>query len=94
VAIRRLGRAPHPVTLATPTQTLYEIELSTPPSRAWRAAFLRPAPALTTAKYTPERGRLGLDGVRVTFCTTPSRLHQWLRQIDRWIAYANLVVEE
>jgi len=94
MAIRRLPRPPHPVTLATKTRTLYEVELSAAPSRVWRAAFLRPPSGLTTTRFTPELGRLGLDGARVTFRTTPPQLHQWLRRIDRWIAYANSVVEE
>ena len=29
---------------------MYELELSTAPSPAWRTAFLRPSPALVTAK--------------------------------------------
>jgi hypothetical protein len=94
MAIRRLRRPPHAVPLATQTQTLYEVELSAAPSRAWRAALLRPPPALTTARFTPERGRLGLEGTLVTFRTTPPQLHQWLRRIDRWVEYANSVVEE
>jgi hypothetical protein len=33
--------------------------------------------------------------VRVHFRTTPlCRLDAWLRRIDRWIAYANSIVEE
>ena len=57
------------------------------------AIFLRPPPGLTTTTYTPDLG-LGLDGARVAFRTTPSRLHGWLRRIDRWIEYANEMVEE
>jgi hypothetical protein len=30
----------------------------------------------------------------VTFRTIPAKLHTWLRRVDRWIAYANSVVEE
>jgi hypothetical protein len=95
MAIQRLRRPPHAVvTLATGALTLYEVELSQAPSRAWRAAFLRPPPRLLTLKHTPELGRLGLDGPRITFRTVPSRLHAWLRRIDTWIGYANSVVEE
>jgi hypothetical protein len=94
MAIRRLRRPPHAVPLMTPTQTLYEVELSKAPSRAWRAAFLRPPAALTTIKRTPELGRLDLHGHRITFRTIPTQLDAWLRRIDRWIAYANSVVEE
>ena len=91
--IRRLRQPPHAITLVRQTQTVYEVELSAAPSPEWRAAFLRPPPGLTTTTYTPELG-LGLDGARVAFRTTPSRLHGWLRRIDRWIEYANSMVEE
>jgi hypothetical protein len=74
-------------------QTLYWFELSIAPSAAWRAAFLRPPATLTTARFTPKLSRLGLEGARVTFRTTPSQLHQWLRRIDRWVEYANSVVQ-
>ena len=91
MAIWRSRQPPHPVTRAS--QTLYELELSQAPSAAWRAAFLRPSVALITDKHTPEFGRVGLDGARVIFQTSPSQLHQWVHWIDRWIAYANSVVE-
>ena len=94
MAIRRVQRPPRPVALATPSLALYEVALSAVPSRVWRAAFLRRPSGLTTTRYTPELGRLGLDGARVTFRTSPPHLHQWLRRIDRWIAYTNSVVEE
>jgi hypothetical protein len=94
VRIRRLRHPPHPITLTSAALTLYEVELSAAPSLAWRAAFLRPPPALTAARFTPELGRVGLDGTRVAFRTTPPHLHQWLRRIDRWVEYANSVVEE
>jgi hypothetical protein len=94
MAIHRLRRVPHAVTLTQGAQTLYEITLSAVPSPEWRAAFLRPPARLTTARNTPDLGRLGLDGPRVTFRTIPARLHAWLRRIDRWIAYANSVVKE
>jgi hypothetical protein len=71
MAIRRVQRPPHPIALATPSQALYEVALSAIPSRVWRAAFLRPPSALTTTRFTPELGRLGLDGARVTFRTSP-----------------------
>ena len=93
MAIRRLRRPPHPVTLAHGAQTLYEIELSAVPSPAWRAAFLRPTSALTTERYTPKLGRLALDGARVTFRTSPPHLHQWLRRIDRWVEHANSIAQ-
>jgi hypothetical protein len=86
MAIRRLRQPPHAVPLMTPTQTLYEVRFS--------AAFLRPRSGLTTVRFTPELGRLGFDGARVTFRTIPLHLHRWLRRIDTWIEYANSVVEE
>jgi hypothetical protein len=94
VAIRRLREPPHPVTLAKGKQTRYELTLSAVPSAAWRAAFLRPPARLVTATASPELARLGLDRDRVFFRSPPSRLHYWLRWIDRWIAYANSVVAE
>ena len=94
MAIRRIRRPPHQIALTAKTQALYEVALSAVPSRAWRAAFLRPPPALTPVRYTPELGRLGLEGARVSFRTSPPHLHRWLRRIDRWIEYANSVVEE
>jgi hypothetical protein len=93
MAIQRLRRPPHAVPLAK-GPTVYEVELSATLSPAWRAAFLRPPARLTAARTTPELGRLGLEGPRVTFRTIPARLHAWLRRIDRWIAYANSVVKE
>jgi hypothetical protein len=94
MAIRRVQRPPHPIALATPSQALYEVALTAIPSRVWRAAFLRPPSALTSTRFTPELGRLGLEGARVSFRTSPPHLHRWLRRIDRWIEYANSVVEE
>ena len=94
MAIQRLRQPPHPVTFTEGALTLYEVELSATPSRAWRTAFLHPPRTLMTGKYTPELGRLELHGPRITFRTIPARLHGWLRQIDRWVVYANLVVQE
>jgi hypothetical protein len=37
---------------------------------------------------------MDLTGARIVFRTSPPQLHQWLRRIDRWIAYANSVTEE
>jgi hypothetical protein len=48
-----------------------------------------------STRFTPERGRLQLDGATtVLFRTTPRLMPGWLRRIERWIAYANSVVEE
>ena len=74
--------------------TLYEFDLTAAPSPAWRAAFLRPPPALITADRTPEVGRVAIYGTTVHFRTAPRHLGGWLRPIDKWIAYANSVVEE
>jgi hypothetical protein len=74
--------------------TLYEVELWTAPSPHWRAAFLRPPPSLTRNRSTPDVARLYLHGVTIYFRTAPRYLAAWLRRIDRWIAYANSVVEE
>ena len=94
MVIRRVPGPPHTVTRARRGQTFYWVELSAAPSLAWRAAFLRPPPVLRTAMYTPDVGRLGVPGARLIFKTSPPRLRHWLRRIDRWIAYANSVVEE
>jgi hypothetical protein len=92
--LERLREPPQSTTLETGSQTLYEATLSAVPSPAWRAAFLRPPARLTRATATPELARVGLDGARILFRTTPPRLHYWLRWIDRWVAYANSIVEE
>ena len=63
--IERLREPPHSTTLAKGSQTLYEVTLNAAPSLAWRAAFLRPPPRLTTAKARPELARLDLRGARV-----------------------------
>jgi hypothetical protein len=82
------------VLLTQGAQTLYEVELSATPWRAWRATFLRPPARLTTVRNTPQLGRVGLVAATVHFRMGPARLHAWLRRIDRWIAYANSVIEE
>ena len=74
--------------------TLYEVDLWAAPSPQWRAAFLRPPPALITAGRRPEVGRVAIHGATLHFRAAPRHLHAWLRRIDRWIAYANSVVEE
>ena len=40
--------------------TVYEFDPSAAPSRKWRAAFLRPPPALTTADCTLDIGRVAI----------------------------------
>ena len=74
--------------------TLYEFDLTAAPSAAWRAAFLRPPPALTTADYTPDIGRVAIHGRTVHFRAARQHRGGWLRRIDQWIGYANSVVEE
>jgi hypothetical protein len=91
VEIERFRRPPHGNTFTRRAVTLYEVELSAAPSPAWQDALLHPPAALMTAQHTPTLGRLEINGPRVTFRTIPVRLHGWLRQIDRWIAYANSV---
>jgi hypothetical protein len=90
----RLPNRPTLVTPITSKQTLYAVTLSATPSLPWRAAFLRPPPTLLSSRFTPELGRLQLDGATVLFRTTSRQVASWLRRIDRWIEYANSVVEE
>ena len=47
---------------------------------------------MTTARFTPHA--VSLDGATGIVKTTRADLRPWLRRIDRWIAYANSVVEE
>src|SRR4029453_11325247 len=58
MAIHRLRRVPHAVTLTQGAQTLYEITLSAAPSPEWRAAFLRP-PARLTSRVRPPGAHRG-----------------------------------
>jgi hypothetical protein len=90
---RRLGPA-QLVAMVTPHAALYECTLTTVASPAWRAAFLRPPPRLMTMQYTPDLGRVGLTSGTIHFRTIPARARFWLKRIDRWIEYANSVVEE
>jgi response regulator receiver domain-containing protein len=65
-------RRPDPRRLVTMIDTrdaLYE--LAAVPSPEWRAAVLRPPPRLTSAQYTPELGRVGLN--RATGTSGPPR---------------------
>ncbi len=74
--------------------SLYEVELTATPSRAWRAVFVRPPGRLTGERYTADFGRVVVQSASVVFRTAPQELDGWLRRIDRWIVYANAVVEE
>ena len=73
---------------------MYELELSAVPSPTWRAAFLRPPPALLTPRFTPDTSRVGVHGARVVFRTDLDGLPLWLGRLDRWIAYANSVAKK
>jgi hypothetical protein len=73
--------------------SLYEVQLTAAPSPAWRAAFVRLPGRLTRERYTPDVGRVVVRSGRVVFRTAPVELDGWLRRIDRWIAYANAIVE-
>jgi hypothetical protein len=88
---RRLG-PPQTVTSLPMGLALYAASLSAAPSPSWRAAFLRPPATLVSAQYTPELGRVNLDGATVHFRFSPRQRRFWLRRIDHWIAYANSVV--
>ena len=93
MVIRRRPELPQAVSLPG-GRTLYVVELSELPSAVWHDAFLHPPPMLARRRYTPELGSLELAGARVSFRTTPEHLHMWLRRIDRWVAYANSIVQE
>jgi hypothetical protein len=92
--IERLPEPPRATTLNLGRLTLYEVTLTAVPSPEWRAAFLRPPTALTRPTATPALGRVDCLDARVLFRTMPQHLAFWLRWIDRWIAYANSIVEE
>jgi hypothetical protein len=76
------------------TDVLYEVALTTAPSREWRVAFVRPLPRLMTTRFNPDIGRVVVQGAAVNLRAAPTDLDAWLRRIDRWIAYANSIVEE
>jgi len=44
--------------------------------------------------HTPDSGRVAIHGSTVHFRAVPRDRDDWLRRIDRWIAYANSIVEE
>src|SRR5262245_4288335 len=51
--IERLPDLPRAVPLLKGAETVYEVDLTTSPSPAWRAAFLRPPGRLMRATATP-----------------------------------------
>ena len=63
--------------------TLYEFGLTAAPTPAWRAAFLRPPPALITADYTPDIGRVAIHGRTVHFRAAPQHQAASDRPVDR-----------
>ena len=73
--------------------TLYEVDLTAAASPVWRAAFLRPPPALISADHAPDIGRVAIHGRTIHFRTAPRHRGDWLHRIDHWIAYANSLVE-
>jgi hypothetical protein len=86
-------RLPNCHHLATGTiHTVYQVPLSAAPSRVWRAAFVRPPARLGHAPFSP--AGIDLQGAAIIFRAAPSRVQEWLRWIDRWVAYANSIVEE
>ena len=76
------------------TESLFGVLLTAIPSPEWRAAFVRPPGRLTSARYAPDVGRVTVQKAGIQFRTAPAEVADWLRRIDRWIAYANSVVEE
>ena len=92
--LERIHAPPRATPLRKGSQTLYEVTLSAAPSPEWRAAFLRPPSRMTRPTARPGLARVELHGPEVWFRCTPSRLHFWLRWIDRWVDYANSIVEE
>ena len=75
-------------------ESLFEVLLTAIPSPAWRAVFVRPPGRLITARYAPDFGRVTVQKGAIHFRTAPAEVDGWLRQFDRWIAYANSVVAE
>jgi hypothetical protein len=71
VAIKRRPARPKTIVVLPTRHTLYSVRLTAAPSRAWRAAFLRSPPALPRGRFTPELGRVNLDGA-----TASERLHR------------------
>jgi hypothetical protein len=95
MAIRRRPTSPYVIVpMIKGTDALYEVDLTAAPSPEWRAAFRRPPARLTSARYTPDVGRVTIREAAIHFRSAPEHLHLWHRRIDRWIAYANSIAEE
>jgi hypothetical protein len=45
-------------------------------------------------RHAPDVGCVTIQKAGIHFRTAPAEVDGWLRRIDRWIAYANSVVEE
>jgi hypothetical protein len=93
MTIRGRSGPPSVVVPRIGADALYEVDLTVAPSPVWRAAFRRPPPAMVTPSRTPDVGRLSIRGASVQFRGETRHLGGWLRGIDKWIAYANSVVE-
>jgi hypothetical protein len=76
------------------TESLFEVLLTAIPSAEWRVVFVRPPGRLTSILHAPDLGRVTVQKAAIQFRTAPAQVAGWLRRIDRWIAYANSVVEE
>jgi hypothetical protein len=75
-------------------ESLFEVLLTAIPSPEWRAALVRPPGRLTSVRYAPDVGRVTVQKAGIHFRTAPDEVDGWLRRLDRWIAYANSVVQE
>jgi hypothetical protein len=95
VAIHRLPGPPRVILSGLEgNESLFEVLLTAIPSPEWRAAFVRPPGRLTGVRYAPDVGRVTVQKAGIHFRTAPAEVDGWLRRLDRWIAYANSVVEE
>ena len=74
--------------------TLYEVGLWTTPFRHGAPPSCGRSPSLISGDRTPEAGRVAIHGATLHFGAAPPPLTEWLRQVDRWIGYANSVVAE
>jgi hypothetical protein len=97
------GQGPGPCLLSADTvrpgsaiegqDTLYEFDLTAAPSPAWRAVFFRPPPAARPPTYPRHWPRCD-SRAHGAFPRCARHFGGSLRRIDRWIAYANSVVED
>jgi hypothetical protein len=93
MALHRLPGRPAVITpLQGRRQAVYQVGLSAVPSPGWRAVFVRTPARLGPSPFTPDG--IDLQGSAAIFRDAPSKVQDWLRRIDRWIAYADSVEEE